>query len=123
VKETTHAAAWDMSSSYLDFTGSIILECAVSKADDVVTINADVGYTEKITCARCLREIDRPGKKTYTLYVNSPDPAAVIDVNALVREELLLEYPLKTLCSQACKGICNGCGRNLNTEACVCAKP
>lgn len=123
LKETTGAVEWDLGSPYLDFVDEVALACAISKIENVVTIKADVGYTERVTCARCLQEIERAGKKTYTIYVDDPAPEALIDVSSLVREELLLEYPLKTLCSEACKGICNGCGRNLNSEACVCTKP
>ena len=36
------------------------------------------------------------------------------------REQVLLSLPVKQLCSQGCKGLCPGCGRDLNREECVC---
>ena len=43
-----------------------------------------------------------------------------LDVDQLVRNELLLNLPMKVLCNENCKGICNRCGANLNYESCSC---
>ena len=40
----------------------------------------------------------------------------------VLREQVLLSLPEKTLCRPDCKGLCPGCGRNLNTEGCSCAE-
>lgn len=39
----------------------------------------------------------------------------------VVREQVLLSLPARTLCREDCKGLCPGCGRNLNSEVCTCA--
>jgi uncharacterized protein len=44
----------------------------------------------------------------------------VIEVDQLVAEQIFLALPVKVLCSEDCKGICPGCGANLNEEACRC---
>ena len=38
----------------------------------------------------------------------------------VLREQVLLSLPAKTLCRQDCKGLCPRCGRNLNAEVCIC---
>ena len=43
-----------------------------------------------------------------------------LDVDQLVCNELLLSLPMKVLCREDCKGICNRCGANLNIETCDC---
>lgn len=43
-----------------------------------------------------------------------------LDVDQLVCDELILNLPMKVLCSEGCKGICNRCGTNLNCETCDC---
>ncbi|MCI8418733.1 MAG: DUF177 domain-containing protein [Lachnospiraceae bacterium] len=43
-----------------------------------------------------------------------------LDVDELVYSEILLNWPMKTLCSEACKGICKRCGANLNHGPCGC---
>lgn len=46
----------------------------------------------------------------------------VIDLTNLIIAALALELPYTPLCDDACKGICAGCGANLNTEECTCEK-
>ena len=43
-----------------------------------------------------------------------------IDVEPLLFAAVLLELPLVALCSEDCKGLCCGCGANLNHEPCTC---
>ena len=43
-----------------------------------------------------------------------------IDLSNVVRDTLLLEKPLKTICNKNCKGLCSNCGSNLNFEDCKC---
>ena len=43
-----------------------------------------------------------------------------LDVEQLVRNELLVGWPTKVLCSDDCKGICSVCGQNLNEGTCDC---
>jgi uncharacterized protein len=38
----------------------------------------------------------------------------------VLREQVLLSLPVRSLCRQDCKGLCPRCGRNLNTELCTC---
>jgi uncharacterized protein len=43
-----------------------------------------------------------------------------IDLGEIVREQILLEVPLRRLCREDCRGLCPSCGVNRNTEACEC---
>lgn len=45
-----------------------------------------------------------------------------VDLSELVRETFILNMPTKTLCREDCKGLCSGCGANLNNEKCRCKK-
>ena len=38
----------------------------------------------------------------------------------VLREQVLLSLPAKTLCREDCKGLCPRCGRDLNSESCNC---
>jgi uncharacterized protein len=44
----------------------------------------------------------------------------VLDTDDLLKEQLLLNVPMKPLCSTECKGLCPKCGANLNTAQCNC---
>jgi len=38
----------------------------------------------------------------------------------VLREQVLLSLPVRTLCREDCKGLCPRCGTNLNIETCTC---
>jgi uncharacterized protein len=63
-----------------------------------------------------LRDIECNDDDVITLYLKGQE----IDVDEILREQAYLAFPLKTLCSEDCKGICAGCGVVLNSEACKC---
>ena len=43
-----------------------------------------------------------------------------LDVDKLIYSEILVNWPMKTLCSEGCKGICRKCGANHNHGECGC---
>jgi len=87
----------------------------------------------KSVCDRCLKPFDNPksvrceymlaeklenGEKDNIILLDN----GIVDVGNLARTEFILEMDTKTLCSEDCKGICPGCGVNLNQGNCVCQK-
>ena len=45
-----------------------------------------------------------------------------IQLHDVLREQILLALPLRTVCNEACRGICARCGKNLNVELCACGE-
>ena len=45
-----------------------------------------------------------------------------LDVDKLVYAEILVNWPMKVLCKEDCKGICKVCGMNLNKGTCDCRR-
>ena len=43
-----------------------------------------------------------------------------IELEDILREQVLLALPLQRVCSEVCKGICPACGKNRNETACEC---
>lgn len=44
----------------------------------------------------------------------------MLDVDRLIYDEILVNWPTKVLCRDDCKGICPVCGQNLNQGSCDC---
>jgi len=44
-----------------------------------------------------------------------------INLAPLIREQVMLALPTRPLCNENCRGLCGGCGANLNHEACACS--
>lgn len=45
-----------------------------------------------------------------------------LDTDRLVYDEILVNWPMKVLCKDDCKGICKVCGMNLNKGTCSCQR-
>lgn len=103
--------------------------------DRQVTLTGQVKLVLEIPCDRCLSPVLYPFEIEIEkqLDMNASDQDRVealdeqpfidgysIDVDLLVYGELLVNLPMKVLCSEDCKGICNRCGANLNIEQCQC---
>ena len=43
-----------------------------------------------------------------------------IELQEMLREQLILSIPMQPLCSEACQGLCQVCGQNLNVQRCGC---
>lgn len=43
-----------------------------------------------------------------------------LELEDILREQVLLALPMQRVCSEACKGICPVCGKNRNEVACDC---
>jgi uncharacterized protein len=91
-------------------------------------------------CSRCLTPVESPFSTGFTILADERRPGApeseddpeifivkyqhgVLDISALVREAILLDRPIRTLCTPQCLGLCPGCGANLNLEPCRCGSP
>ena len=44
----------------------------------------------------------------------------VIDLEPIVREQVLLALPMNVVCREDCSGLCMKCGQNLNEKKCGC---
>jgi uncharacterized protein len=44
----------------------------------------------------------------------------MLDLRPLVREQVVLAFPVQLLCREDCAGLCQVCGKNRNMEPCTC---
>lgn len=63
------------------------------------------------------REVECLDDDVNILYLQEPE----IDIDEILREQAYLESPVRMLCSENCKGVCQGCGAQLNSESCSCS--
>jgi uncharacterized protein len=105
-----------------------------------IRLRAEIRGRFELQCARCLDPVEhvieeqldllfRPlgadaGASEHAISTSDTEIGYYRDgglvLEDVLREQVLLSLPARTLCQQDCKGICSGCGRNLNTEACTC---
>ena len=97
---------------------------------ETVGIEAAVTATVTSRCARCLEEVTLDiAAEMKVEFASQPDPdnpdqylfeGTTVDLTEAVKDALLLEIPIRFLCSEDCKGFCTKCGTNLNTGSCSC---
>lgn len=108
---------------------------AVNLGDKEFTVAGTLSVTVEIPCARCLEPVpytsDLNLSRTFTVGKAEEDSddstdekdyldGYNLDVDQLVLNELILSLPMRILCREDCKGICNRCGTNLNQGSCTC---
>jgi len=105
-----------------------------------VFVNGHIDTRAQVECDRCLKPVELPVNVDFTLeYISgseyeSSQTAALtedemsvsvfeggaIDVEEIVKEQVLLAVPTRMLCREDCKGICPDCGIDRNTGECDC---
>ena len=71
-------------------------------------------------CSRCLREFEKPIVLDIKLNYPLDKGLTYIDLDSDIREEIILDYPIRLLCGENCQGLCVKCGKNLNEGGCNC---
>ena len=121
-------------------TEPISVNGRVRKSGSEVNVSGRVETRVNVECDRCLNTLEMPVSAGFKLqyitgqeYENScateltTDEMALsvfdgeaIDVDEIVREQILLSVPDHALCDENCRGICSMCGTNLNAGSCEC---
>ena len=94
----------------------------------------------QVPCARCVEPVEIPLAAEFDLIFRpaaaDSDPAErsitapeteigyylkdSLLLEDVLREQVLLSLPVRTLCKPDCKGLCPRCGANRNSQTCTC---
>jgi uncharacterized protein len=94
----------------------------------------------EVDCDRCLKPVAVPVRAEFDLqYVTATEYEAIhaaeleeadlalsvfdgegIDIDEIMREQILLAVPTRSLCREDCKGFCPACGADRNLKECGC---
>ena len=105
-----------------------------------VFVNGHIDAHAQVECDRCLQQIEMPVSADFALeYITGSDYESsemaeltedamavsvfdgnAIDVDEIVKEQVLLAVPTRVLCREDCRGICPECGIDKNTGECHC---
>lgn len=96
------------------------LHASLAGRDLLVTGSAKVRI--KSQCALCLKEIILDAGSDKICIFREKVPEEIVDITEDIREDILLAVPDRFKCSESCRGLCPGCGADLNTESCRCKK-
>lgn len=120
LEEDIPAQDWDMDSEDVKFTGNIHLDCTFRRITKEIIVDTRATTARLIICSRCLSQVTQTITQDFKLNYNTASLGNHLEIDKDIREEILLNFPMKVLCVEDCKGICKKCGANLNHEDCKC---
>jgi uncharacterized protein len=105
-----------------------------------IRVRGDVKGGMEVFCARCLEPIRLPVSCQMDLFycpmarIAREEEVAIddaetevgfyeapgLDLADVVREQVMILLPMRSICREDCGGICPTCGKNRNREACCC---
>jgi uncharacterized protein len=109
-------------------------------AGEKIVIEGSLSTRLLLRCDRCLEPYGWDLSKDFRIYLTiSPFKGNLevellendlnldfidgnfLDPHQIIKEQLILNVPMKTLCVTECKGLCPICGCNLNMTRCSCS--
>ncbi len=121
--------------------GEAVVAGRARRKGDEVSVSGMIRGGVEAPCDRCLRAVSLPLEVEFDVsylprgaeaksgeeselqsedLVTSVYEGEHLDVDELVREQLLLALPTSVRCGEDCKGLCPTCGADLNAAACSC---
>lgn len=109
-----------------------------SRRSDMVRVEGTIDTSVETPCDRCLTPLALPVNVEFKADLGLADAAGAgtelqdadmdfstyegdaVNLDEIVREQILLALPTRQLCAEDCKGLCPTCGANLNAAACGC---
>ena len=109
----------DIDIGIMHFPDPLRLKVEAWKSDNDLTVDGHIEGERNFTCSLCLEEFNNLFEKDFTLHYDIKGRDSVT-IDQDVRDEIILEHPIRILCSPDCRGLCSFCGANLNQETCNC---
>lgn len=102
----------------------------ISINDGIIKLEGELCTKLKLICSRCLEEFEKPitlhidedfttddeNKDDENIFIDSD----VLDITEILENNVMISLPMKKLCKEDCKGLCQNCGTNLNYKTCNC---
>jgi uncharacterized protein len=112
----------------------------ITRAEHKVVVEGEFAAIAEVECDRCLQRVELPISNDFRLeYITTETYLSLetvelaeedlalsifdgefIDVDEIVREQLLLAIPTQLICQENCKGFCPICGADRNVTDCNC---
>jgi len=125
----------------ISLSGPATVSGKVRHAGNEVFVNGHVETRAQVECDRCLQPVEIPVNTDFALeYVTGSEYEAAravelteaemsiavfdgeaIDIDEIVKEQVVLTVPTRMLCREDCKGLCPECGADRNSGECSCS--
>ena len=100
---------------HLDMSVNYTAECARCLAP--VCGEFSLSLEKTVAPRNLLSDLDEDKLDDYAIIENG-----FLDMDEQLRAQLEMEFPVRFLCHDDCKGLCQRCGKNLNEGKCDCVE-
>lgn len=114
----------------VEFESPITVRAEVSFDGEGFSVKGELETVLRSECARCTKLFPEPVSVAFEeRFVKAREneeseaylyEGETLDFSELIRDNLLLNLPISSVCSENCKGLCPVCGCDLNTAQCSC---
>lgn len=116
----------------MPFVEPILVSGIVKNTAGALVLDGEAVTKLSLHCDRCTKVFQREKRVPFHFLLAEELAGEDMEESILLLEDgkldlddvayttFILEMDTKNLCSEDCKGICPGCGVDLNEEACVC---
>jgi uncharacterized protein len=132
-------------SGVCQFLGPLKAALRAQRVGDIVEIKGKVSTAVRMDCGRCLQPFEMLLESSFDLAYSPKEPVPEpsgpdheeleltaedmgliyyqgeeINLKNEIQEQVVLAFPLRTICKPACRGLCPKCGVDLNVAVCDC---
>ena len=127
----------DLPSEYSSKSKNVDVHLFIFKEKDGYLISLSIKSDIQLSCDRCLEPFNMNLEGKSNIFLSKKKLAGgelheddliaryledeeKFNLSELLREEILVQTPMKALCNENCRGICPVCGSNKNENPCSC---
>lgn len=130
--------SFELETDLLDFPSVVrylsnpVAEGRIYNEAGILRLEGTVSAKMLCTCDRCGEEFESEKVTDCRVVLVEEDPednpelfvveGCEVDLNEVLSTCFILDIETKFLCREDCKGLCPGCGKNLNEGPCNCKK-
>lgn len=129
----------NINASDIELENPVNITGSIYATEDGVYLNANLTYEYIENCARCLTEFSYKEENVLSakiieksdqqaeekadedeIIVYYDDNNNNLEIEDTILTSIVLNRPMKSICSESCKGLCTKCGVDLNDKSCEC---
>lgn len=123
----------EVNGSSLTFVGPVEAQGEIVNSNGFFKVQGKTRGKLSAECVSCLENFELQIEGTLDeVYARQEDLSSdldpevngfegdLIDIGPEVLKSLLIELPMRLVCSPECRGLCHSCGSNLNVQQCNC---
>lgn len=125
INNTEKEISFEGKTSFTD--NDCVVDCNVqgkaSSFSGQIEVAVSIDAVVSTKCARCLKPLQLPVKMDVNEVVGEEGAVlegTILNMDNIVKNNIVVELPIRFLCNDDCKGICSSCGADLNITKCNC---